>query len=188
MTNITGEIISQLEINAQKKLEFLRSEFMKVRTGRAHPGLIENVKVDYYGIETPLSQLANIMVNDPRSLTVVPWEKSMLKNIEKAISNAELGFNPMNDGNLIRVPVPPLNEERRKEMVKIVKEIVESTRIAVRNLRRDANNKLKDLLKKKEISEDDERKAQDQIQKITDKSIADADSMLSAKEKDLMEI
>jgi len=186
MTTIT--IINQLEIDMQKRIEALKVELSKLRTGRAHPGLIEHVKVDYYGSEMPLNQVAGVTVSDPRTLTITPWEKPLLKVIEKAIMNAGLGLNPMNDGNVIRIPMPLLNEERRRDLVKIVKSEGEQGRVSLRNLRRDANNTLKDMLKKKEISEDDDRRAEEQVQKITDKFIAEADKILVGKEAELMAV
>ncbi|OGT08420.1 MAG: ribosome recycling factor [Gammaproteobacteria bacterium GWE2_37_16] len=181
-------MINQLEIDMQKRIEALKVELSKLRTGRAHPGLIEHVKVDYYGSEMPLNQVAGVTVSDPRTLTITPWEKPLLKVIEKAIMNAGLGLNPMNDGNVIRIPMPLLNEERRRDLVKIVKSEGEQGRVSLRNLRRDANNTLKDMLKKKEISEDDDRRAEEQVQKITDKFIAEADKILVGKEAELMAV
>jgi len=182
------KIISQLEVDMQKRIEALKHELSKLRTGRAHPGLIEHLKVDYYGNPTAINQVSSITIGDSRTLIVTPWEKPMLKVIEKEIMNAGLGFNPVNDGNILRIPMPPLTEERRKEMVKILKNEGESARVSVRNLRRDANNHLKDSLKKKEISEDDERRTQDQVQKITDKFIAEIDKFLASKESELMTV
>lgn len=186
MTTIT--IINQLEVDMQKRIEALKVELSKLRTGRAHPGLIEHVKIDYYGSEMPLNQVAGVTVSDPRTLTITPWEKPMLKVIEKAIMNAGLGLNPMNDGNVLRIPMPLLTEERRRDLVKIVKNEGEQGRVSLRNLRRDANNTLKDMLKKKEISEDDDRRAEEQVQKITDKFIAEADKILIGKETELMAV
>lgn len=180
--------INQLNIDMQKRLDSLEHELSKLRTGRAHPGLIEHIKVDYYGSEVPITQVASIIASDSRTLTVTPWEKSMLKVIDKAIATANLGFNPMNDGNVIRISMPVLTEERRKDLVKLLKAEGEQGRVNIRNLRRDANNHLKDLLKKKEISEDEEKRAQDQVQKLTDKFIADADEILNIKEKELMTV
>ena len=151
-----AKIIHQLEIDMPKKIELLKHELLKLRSGRAHPSLVEHIKIDYYGTEMPLSQVASITVSDPRTLSITPWEKANLKPIEKAIISSSLGLNPANDGNVIRIPMPPLTEERRKEMVKIVKHEGETAKVGVRNLRRDANNAIKELLKKKEISEDDE--------------------------------
>jgi ribosome recycling factor len=184
--------IEQIKTNTdsrmKKPIETLQNELAKLRTGRAHPSLLDHVAVSYYGNETPLSQVASVTVSDSRTLMVTPWEKIMLQPIEKAIMTAGLGLNPATSGNTIRVPLPPLTEERRKEMAKQVKNEAENARVAIRNVRRDANTQFKDLLKKKEISEDDERRAQDIIQKLTDKYIADIDKISAAKEKELMEI
>ncbi|HTH39466.1 MAG TPA: ribosome recycling factor, partial [Rhodocyclaceae bacterium] len=160
----------------------------KVRTGRAHIGILDHVQVEYYGSMVPLSQVANVTLMDARTLGVQPWEKPMVAKVEKAIRDADLGLNPATMGELIRVPMPPLTEERRKELIKVVKGEGENTKVAVRNLRRDANNSLKEALKKREVSEDDERRAQDEIQKLTDRYVAEVDKMLVEKEKDLMAI
>jgi ribosome recycling factor len=176
------------ESKMKKALETLQNELAKLRTGRAHPSLLDHVRVKYYDNEVPLSQVSTITVSDARSLLITPWEKPMIPAIEKAIMTADLGLNPATSGNAIRVPMPPLTEERRKEMAKLVKNEAENSRVVIRNLRRDANNHLKDLLKKKEISEDDERRAQDVIQKLTDKYIAEVDRMAAVKEKELMEV
>ncbi len=171
-----------------KSIESLRQEFSKVRTGRAHTSLLDHIRVSYYGSEVPLNQVANVSVQDPRTLGVAPWEKKMVPEVEKAIRNSDLGLNPVTTGDLIRVPLPALTEERRKDMIKLVRNETESARVAVRNIRRDAIHSLKELLKEKEITEDDERRAEDDIQKITDKHIADVDKLLAGKEADLMEI
>jgi len=183
-----NDIQQESKTRMQKSIESLKAEMSRMRTGRAHPGLLEQITVDYYGSETPLSQIANVSVADARMLTVTPWEKPMVAVVEKAIMNANLGLNPATAGTTIRVPMPPLTEERRKEMIRLVRSTSENSRIAIRNIRRDANGQLKDFLKEKEISEDDERRGQDLIQKLTDKHIAEVDEILSAKEKDLMEI
>lgn len=183
-----NEIAKNTETQMQKAIEALKVELSKVRTGRAHTSMVENIKVDYYGTETAIKHIANITVSDSKTITITPWEKTMVKPIEKAITAADLGLNPVGEANLIRIPVPPLTEERRKEMVKVVKNIAEQSRVAVRNIRRDANNDLKELLKEKEISEDDERHAQEQVQKITDKFIAEIDKTTAAKESDLMAV
>jgi ribosome recycling factor len=183
-----NEISKDAEMHMHKAIDALKNELTKVRTGRAHPSMVENVKVDYYGTETPLKNIANVQVSDPRTLSITPWEKTMVKAIEKAIQNANLGMNPICDANLVRIPVPPLTEERRKEFVKVVKNIAEQSRVAVRNVRRDAINDLKELLKEKEISEDDERRAQDNMQKLTDKFIAEVDKIAAAKEADLLAV
>lgn len=182
------EIIKDIEASMSKALEVFKGELSKLRTGRAHPGLVEGVKVDYYGNETTIKHIANIVASDARTITITPWEKNMTKAIEKAIANAGLGLNPVSDANLVRVPIPLLTEERRKEMAKVVKNIAESARVAIRNIRREAMDKLKDLLKKKEIDEDMERRTQDAVQKTTDKFIADVEQMVVTKEQDLMKV
>lgn len=176
------------EARMKKSIETLQSELAKLRTGRAHPSLLEHVMVPYYGNDTPLNQVANVTVADARTLLVTPWEKGLVSAIEKAIMTAGLGLNPATSGAAIRVPLPALTEERRKEMIKLVRGVGEDSRVAVRNIRRDANNDFKELLKKKVMTEDEERRAQDNIQKLTDKFIAEIDKMLAAKEADLMEI
>lgn len=176
------------EKRMQKTVESLQHEMTKIRTGRANASLLDHVTVDYYGNPTPLNQLANITSSDSRTLLVTPWEKSMVAAVEKAILTSDLGLNPATAGSAIRVPMPALTEERRKEMIKIVRSEAEQGRVSVRNVRRDANTQLKDLVKEKAISEDDERRAIEIIQKITDKYIADVDAVLAQKEKDLMEI
>jgi ribosome recycling factor len=171
-----------------KSVEALRTEFSKVRTGRAHAGILDHVKVDYYGSPVPISQVANVAVLDPHTLGVTPWEKKMGSAIEKAIRDSDLGLNPASMGDLVRVPIPAMTEERRKELVKVVRGEAEAGKVAVRNIRRDAIAHLKDLLKNHEVSEDDERRAQDDIQKLTDKYIAEMDKVLAEKEKDLMAV
>ena len=171
-----------------KSAESLENELSRMRTGRAHPSLLENVKVDYYGAESPLSQVANINTEDARMLTVTPWEQSMVPAVEKAIINADLGLNPNTAGTVIRVPVPPMTEERRKDMVKMVRGEAENARVAVRNIRRDANGDLKELEKEKEISKDDLRRSEDSVQKLTDAAIKAIDEVLAKKETDLMEV
>jgi ribosome recycling factor len=182
------DIKKDADARMKKSIESLKTEFSKIRTGRAHPSLLDHITVDYYGSESPLNQVANVAVEDARTLTVTPWEKSMVQAIEKAIMQSDLGLNPNSAGTVIRIPMPPLTEERRKDMIKVVRAEAESARVAIRNIRRDANSDLKDLLKEKEISEDDERKGADDIQKITDARIADVDKLLETKEKDMMEI
>lgn len=172
----------------QKSVEALRSELTRIRTGRAHTSLLDHIIVSYYGSDVPLSQVASVAVADSRMLTVTPWEKPLIAVIEKAIMTSSLGLNPVTSGTVIRVPLPPLTEERRRDMVKIVRQEAESGRIAIRNIRRDANNDFKTLLKDKDISEDDERKAEDTIQKLTDQYVAEVDTVLAAKEADLMEV
>lgn len=171
-----------------KSIAALRQELTKLRTGRAHTSLLDHVMVDYYGTATPLNQVSNVNVEDSRTLTVSPWEKSLVQAIEKAILTSDLGLNPSTAGTIIRVPLPPLTEERRKDMIKVVRHEAEGGRIAIRNIRRDALSGLKDLQKEKLISEDDERRAHDEIQTITDKHIAIVDETLAQKESELLEI
>lgn len=182
------EIKSDLEARAAKSLDALQNNFNRIRTGRAHPSILNSVSVSYYGVDTPLSQVANITVEDARTLAVTPWEKPMVVEVEKAIMKSDLGLNPATNGDVIRLPMPALTEETRKNYIKQARAEAESARVSVRNGRRDAISQVKDLLKEKEISEDDERRAGDEIQKITDKFIAQVDKDLSAKEADLMEI
>jgi len=176
------------ETRMAKSIESLRHELSKLRTGRAHTSLLDHITVEYYGSAVPLSQVANISVADARTLGVSPWEKQMVPVIEKAILNSDMGLNPVTTGELIRVPLPPLTEERRKDMTKVVRQEGEGAKVAIRNIRRDVLGDIKQLQKEKEITEDDERRAQDDIQKITDKYVAEVDTLLEAKEKDLMEI
>lgn len=176
------------ESRMKKAIDALQNELSKLRTGRAHPSLLEHIRVNYYGNEVPLSQVASVTSSDARTLLVTPWEKPLLPIIEKAIMTADLGLNPASSGNNIRVPLPPLTEERRKDLAKLVKNEAENARVSIRNARRDANNQLKEALKKKEISEDDERRVQDTIQKLTDKYVAEVDRVASGKEKELMEV
>ena len=171
-----------------KSVEALQNELAKVRTGRAHPSLLDHLSVSYYGSPTPLKQVANVSVEDGRTLMVQPWEQTMVSAVEKAILESDLGLNPNTAGTVIRIPMPPLTEERRKSLIKIVRAEAEQARVAVRNIRRDVLGDIKQLLKEKEITEDDERKAHDEIQKITDKYVAEVDKVIEAKEKDLMEI
>jgi len=183
-----ADIKKAAEQKMQKSLETLKSDLGKVRTGRTHTGILDHVHVDYYGNPMPLNQVANVSLLDARTISVTPWEKKMVAAIEKAIREADLGLNPASMGELIRVPMPALTEERRRDLTKVVKAEAENARVAVRNIRRDANNTLKDLLKSKEISEDDERRAQDDVQKLTDRHIAEIDKALVAKEADLMAV
>ena len=183
-----ADVKSTTEHKMQKSVEALKIDLAKVRTGRAHIGLLDHVQVDYYGSMMPVNQVANITLVDARTLGVQPWEKNMVQKVERAIRDSDLGLNPATQGDLIRVPMPALTEERRKEMIKVVKNEGEGAKVAIRNLRRDANTHLKDAVKKSEISEDDERRAQDEIQKLTDKNIAEVDKMLAAKEAELMQI
>jgi ribosome recycling factor len=172
----------------QKTLEALKLDLGKVRTGRAHTGILDHVHVDYYGNATPLNQVANVSLLDARTISVTPWEKKMVSAIEKAIRDAGLGLNPSAMGDLIRVPMPALTEERRRDLTKVVKAEAENARVAVRNIRRDANTGLKELLKSKAISEDDDRRAMEEIQKLTDRHIAEIDKAVAAKEVDLMAV
>ncbi|CAA0083448.1 ribosome recycling factor [Zhongshania aliphaticivorans] len=171
-----------------KTIEALGTNFNKIRTGRAHPSLLDGLRVSYYGTDTPLSQLANIGVEDARTLTVTPWEKNIVPDVEKAIMKSDLGLNPSSAGSVIRIPMPMLTEETRKGYIKQARQEAESARVSIRNARRDVLSDLKDLLKEKEISEDEERRAQDEVQKITDQYIAEVDKSLVTKEADLMEI
>ncbi len=171
-----------------KSIEAMKQALSKIRTGRAHASLLDHIKVDYYGSEVPLTQAANISVEDSRTLMVSPWEKAMVQAIEKAIMKSDLGLNPNTAGTSIRIPMPPLTEERRKDMVRIVRAEAEATRVAIRNIRRDANSDFKELLKEKEISEDEERHAGDDIQKLTNRFVDEVDKLLAGKESELMEI
>jgi len=176
------------ESRMAKSIDSLKDEMAKVRTGRAHPSLLSHIMVDSYGSMVPLSQVANVGIEDARTLTITPWERTMVQVIEKAIMTSDLGLNPNSAGTVIRVPMPALTEERRKDLVKVVKGEAENSRVAVRNVRRDANTSLKTLQKDKDISEDDERRGQDEVQKLTDQYIKSIDEVLASKEKDLMEI
>lgn len=172
----------------QKSIEALKNDLAKIRTGRAHTGLLDHVQVDYYGAPVPINQVANITLIDARTLSVQVWEKPMALKVEKAIRESDLGLNPSAQGELIRIPMPALTEERRRDLTKVVKGEGENAKVAVRNLRRDANSNLKESLKKKEISEDEERRAQDDIQKLTDKYVAEIDQLLTQKESELMAV
>lgn len=183
-----NEILDDAKTRMVKSIESLKSELSRLRTGRANTALLDNIKVDYYGNSTPLNQVANVTVQDSRTLSVQPWEKSMVTTIEKAIMESDLGLNPVTAGEVIRIPIPPLTQERRLDMVKLVKNEGEGGRVAVRNIRRDAISQIKELLKEKEISEDDEHRAEDQVQKVTDSHIAIIDDLLKEKEAELMEI
>ncbi len=182
------EIIAGARQRMGKSVEAFKTELSKIRTGRAHPSLLDHIKVDYYGSDVPLTQAANVAIEDGRTLTVTPWEKPMVQIIEKAIMKSDLGLNPNTAGTVIRIPMPALTEERRRDLVRVVRAEAEGARVAIRNIRRDANSDFKDLLKEKEISEDDERRAQEDIQKLTDKFIQEADALLAGKEAELMEI
>jgi ribosome recycling factor len=185
---VIKEIIEDAKSRMEKSVESLRSQMSKVRTGRAHPSILDGVMVNYYGTDTPLKQLANITTEDSRTLALTVFDKSSSQAVEKAIMDSDLGLNPASAGAVIRIPLPPLTEERRKDLVKIVRAEAEQGRVAVRNIRRDANGDIKDLLKEKEITEDEERQAEDEIQKLTDKYVKQIDEALKAKEEDLMEI
>lgn len=180
------DIKSDAEKKMKKSLEALNSAFNKIRTGRAHPSILDSVMVDYYGQETPLKQVASVNVEDNRTLAVSAWEKPLMPKIEKAIMMSDLGLNPSNNGDVIRIPMPMLTEETRKDMVKQAKADAEHGRVSIRNARRDANSMLKDLLKEKEINEDEERNGEEAIQKLTDRYIAEVEKQLKAKEEDLM--
>ncbi|MDO8959814.1 MAG: ribosome recycling factor [Rhodocyclaceae bacterium] len=183
-----AELKKTTEHKMQRSLEMLRLDLAKVRTGRAHTGLLDHVQVDYYGTPMPINQVANVTLLDARTIGVQPWEKPMVAKVEKAIRDADLGLNPATQGDVVRVPMPVLTEERRRDLIKVVKHEGETAKIAVRNLRRDAISHLKDALKKHEIPEDEERRAQDDVQKLTDRYVAEVDRMLAEKEKDLMAI
>jgi ribosome recycling factor len=184
--------VSEVKQNADQKMkksiESLQHDLAKVRTGRAHPSLLDQIHVDYYGSPTPLSQVANLTLIDARTIGVQPWEKNMFNPVEKAIRESDLGLNPASMGDIIRVPMPALTEERRKELVKVVKQEAEGAKIAVRNIRRDANEHLKKLLKDKVATEDEERRAQDDVQKMTDKFVAEIDKMITEKEAEILKV
>jgi ribosome recycling factor len=182
------EIIKDAEVRMGKSIDSLHTEFSKIRTGRAHPSLLDQIQVDYYGSATPINQVANVTIEDSRTLVVTPWEKDMVAKVEKAIMGSDLGLNPATAGTVIRIPMPPLTEERRRDLVKVVRHEAEQGRVAIRNIRRDANSDFKDLLKEKEISEDEERKAGESIQKLTDTYVAKIDKVLADKEAELMEV
>ncbi len=171
-----------------KSIEALKTELAKLRTGRAHPSLLDHIQVSYYGSDVPLNQVANVSVEDGRTLSITPWEQSMVGPVEKAIMNSDLGLNPNTAGTVIRVPMPPLTEERRRDLTKVVRAEGEQSKVAIRNIRRDANGDLKGLVKEKLISEDDERRGQEIIQKLTDQHVKEIDDLVQAKEADLMEI
>ncbi|HIU83800.1 MAG TPA: ribosome recycling factor [Candidatus Aphodousia gallistercoris] len=183
-----SEVQQQTEYKMNRTVETLREDFIKIRTGRASTGLLDHVMVDYYGTMTPINQVAQIGVADARTLTVQPWEKSMVAPVEKAIRSSDLGLNPATSGMLIRVPLPPLTEERRRELTKVVRHLGEEAKVAVRNLRRDANEQIKKLTKAKEISEDDESRAEKDIQKLTDNFVASIDKCVAEKEKEVMTV
>jgi ribosome recycling factor len=183
-----AEIRKSTETRMQKSLEALKNDLAKVRTGRAHTGLLDHITVDYYGSPMPVNQVARVTLIDARTIGVTPFEKKMVSAVEKAIRDSDLGLNPATQGELIRVPMPALTEERRRELIKVVKHEGENAKVAIRNLRRDANNHLKEELRNKTISEDQERRAQDDVQKLTDRHIAEVDKLLAEKEKDLLAV
>jgi ribosome recycling factor len=183
-----ADIKKTAETKMAKTIEAFKGELQKIRTGRAHPGILDQVQVDYYGSMVPISQVANVTLLDARTISVQPWEKGMGPKIEKAIRESDLGLNPSSQGDLLRVPMPALTEERRRDLTKVVRHAGEDARIATRNLRRDANEHLKKLLKDKEISEDDERRALDQLQRLTDGSIAEIDRLVSGKEAEILAV
>jgi|TARA_B100001059_G_scaffold208338_1_gene220531 ribosome recycling factor len=185
---VINDIIKDAKERMEKSVESLRSQMSKVRTGRAHPSILDSVMVNYYGVDTPLKQLANITTEDSRTLALTVFDKSSAQAVEKAILTSDLGLNPASAGAVIRIPLPPLTEERRRDLVKIVRAEAEQARVAVRNIRRDANNDLKELLKEKEITEDEEHSAEDDVQKLTDTYVKKIDESLKAKEQDLMEV
>jgi ribosome recycling factor len=182
------ELKKNATVRMQKCVQAFQADLKKLRTGRAHPSLIEHLKVDYYGSEVPLQQIASISIEDARTLVVSPWEKAMVAPIEKAIHKSELGLTPNTAGTVIRIPLPPLTEERRRDMTKVVRQDAENARVSVRNVRRDALAEVKEALKKKTISQDDERRGQDDIQKLTDRHVAEIDQLLAAKEKEILQV
>ena len=183
-----SDVKKNAETKMGKSIETLKASLAKIRTGRAHAGILDHVQVEYYGSMVPLSQVANVSVLDARTLSVQPWEKKMAQVVEKAIRESDLGLNPQSMGELIRVPMPPLTEERRRELTKVVKGEGEDAKVAVRNLRRDANEQLKRLVKDKEISEDEERRSQDDVQKLTDRFVAEVDKLVAQKEAEIMTV
>jgi len=185
---MTEDIIRDAEQRMKKTVETMKQELGKIRSGRAHPSLLEHIVVSYYGSDVPLNQVANINVLDARTLNVTVWDKNAIQIVEKAIMSSDLGLNPVSAGEVLRVPLPPLTEDRRKELIKVVRSEAEKGRVAIRNIRRDANNHLKDLVKAKEISEDDERRGEDRVQKLTDAYVEEVEKLLGVKESELMEI
>jgi len=183
-----ADVKKSAEQKMQKTIDALKHDYQKVRTGRAHTGLLDHIQVDYYGAMMPINQVANITLADARTISVQPWEKKMVQVVEKAIRDSDLGLNPATSSDVIRVPMPPLTEDRRKDLIKVVRHEAENARIAVRNIRRDANEHLKKLLKEHTISEDDERHAQTDVQKLTDRYIAEVDKVLQTKEADLLAV
>lgn len=185
---MSDDIKKDAKIRMKKSVEVLKQELMKLRTGRAHTSLLDHIMVEYYGSQVPLRQVANVTVEDARTLAVSPWEKQMVAVIEKAIMTSELGLNPVTSGTLMRIPLPPLTEERRRDMVRIVRHETEVARVAIRNIRRDAISDFKELLKEKEMSKDDEHRAEEAMQKLTDRFIAEIEAVLEGKEQELMEV
>jgi len=185
---VINEIKNDAKGRMEKSVEALKTQMAKIRTGRAHPSLLDSISVSYYGVDTPLNQVGNVITEDSRTLAVTVFDKSMISAVEKAIMMSDLGLNPASAGTVIRIPLPPLTEERRRDLIKVVRGEAEQGRVAVRNIRRDANNDLKALLKEKEISEDEERRAQEEIQKLTDTYVKQMDDLLAAKEKELLEV
>jgi ribosome recycling factor len=183
-----ADVKKTAEQKMKKTLETLKADLGKIRTGRAHTGILDHIVVDYYGTATPVPQVGNVTLIDARTIGVTPWDKKLAPAIEKAIRNSDLGLNPSTMGEVVRVPMPALTEERRKDLIKVVRHEGETARVAIRNVRRDANNHLKDLLKQKKAAEDEERRAQDEVQKLTDRHIAEIDKLLQQKEADLMAI
>jgi ribosome recycling factor len=183
-----ADVKKSAEQKMKKTLETLKADLGKIRTGRAHTGLLDHVMVDYYGTPTPVNGVANVTLLDARTIGVTPWDKKMAGAVEKAIRDSDLGLNPATQGDTVRVPMPALTEERRRDLIKVVHKEAENARVAVRNIRRDANNHLKDLLKQKKVAEDEERRAQDEVQKLTDRHIAEIDKALAAKEADLIAV
>lgn len=185
---MSNSLLNALEQNMEKSIQGLSKEFATVRAGRANPGLLDKIVIDYYGVATPLNQMSNISAPEPRLLTVQPWDKSVLGAVEKAILKSDLGLTPNNDGNIIRIAIPQLTEERRKELVKLVKKMAEETRVAVRNLRREANDELKKMEKDGDISQDESRRLQDEVQDLTDKYVEEVNEVLANKEAEIMEV
>ncbi|HKW13702.1 MAG TPA: ribosome recycling factor [Candidatus Krumholzibacteria bacterium] len=185
---VLEELYHKTEDHMKKTLELLTQELGGIRTGKASPGLLDSLRVNYYGSMVPVKQVANVSVPDPRLITIQPWDRALIQEIEKAIRTSELGLNPQNDGGLIRLPIPPLTEERRKDLVKVVKRIGEDSKVAIRNVRRDANDRIKKLEKEHDLSEDDMRHKQDAIQKLTDLFVHKVDDAVAAKEKEILEI
>jgi ribosome recycling factor len=185
---VIDEINDDARQRMEKSISVLKGQLSKIRTGRAHPSLLDNIMVPYYGSDTPLKQLANIIAEDSRTLALTVFDKSSAKAVEKAIMQSDLGLNPMSAGSVMRIPMPALTEERRKDLIRVVRNEAEQGKVAIRNIRRDANSDIKELLKEKEISEDDSRRGEDDVQKLTDNFVKEIDEILVAKEKDLMEV